>query len=311
VPRFAQRAALRVPAAPDAPLSACPGPAGAPPSARPCLRIGEKELHDFLSYLALNRKVAAATQKQAFNTLLFLFRNVLALPVNTLDPVVRARMGRKLPVVLAVDEVRAIIDKLQGVERLMVTIIYGAGLQLEECLSLRVEDVDFARGCLTIRNGKGKKDRETVLPESAIESLKRHLERVRAFYEEDRSRDLPGVFVPDALGRKCPGYGTEWGWSWLFPRGRLAVDPLSGVVRRYDAYPTTLQQALELAVARAGIAKNATTHTAAQFRYTPRGARLRHQDHTGITGTLRRLHDDDPHARGEAQQAWSAEPDDL
>jgi integron integrase len=163
--------------------------------------------------------------------------------------------------VLSVNEVREVFALLQGTDRLMAVIIYGAGLRLNECLSLRVKDVDFDRRCLTIRAGKGNKDRETVLPERIVGELKRHLADMRRIYEQDRRNKVAGVSVPQALARKYTGAGTEWGWFWVFPSGRLAVDPETGVVRRYHVLPTMLQRAFKLAVARAGIPKNATIHT--------------------------------------------------
>ena len=222
---------------------------------------GEKHLQAFLSYLAVDRHVAAATQRQAFNALLFLFRNVLGVPVLRLESVVRAKIGKPLPVVLSVDEVRRIIGCLRGIDRLMAVIIYGAGLRLGECLSLRVKDIDFERSCLAIRASKGNKDRETVLPERAIGELKAQLAKVRQVYLQDRTRGIEGVSLPEGLARKYPAAGTEWGWFWVFPSDRLSVDPGSGLVRRYHVLPTTLQRAFKLAVARAGIVKNATVHT--------------------------------------------------
>jgi integron integrase len=219
------------------------------------------DLKRFLSHLAMVRRVAAATQRQAFNALLFLYRHVLALEITDLDDVARAKLGRKLPVVLSVAEVRAVIGKLEGIDRLMASLIYGSGMRLEECLSLRVKDIDFSRRCLTIRSGKGNKDRETVLPEGMVAALQRHLAGVRKVYEQDRARGLPGVWLPDALGEKFVRAGTEWPWFWVFPAARLAVDPTSGIVRRWHVYPTTFQRAFKLAVARAGVTKNATVHT--------------------------------------------------
>jgi integron integrase len=143
----------------------------------------------------------------------------------------------------------------------MAVMIYGAGLRLGECLSLRVKDIDFDRSCLTIRAAKGNKDRETVLPERIIGELKNHLAMMKRVYQRDRERNVAGVSIPEGLARNYPSAGTEWGWFWVFPSARLSVDPASGLVRRYHALPTTLQRAFKLAVARAGIAKNATVHT--------------------------------------------------
>jgi integron integrase len=224
-------------------------------------RPTQEHLKFFLSHLAVERKISASTQKLAFNSLLYLFRNVIAVPVQGLECVVRARTGKRLPVVLAVGEVRQVLAQLQGTDRLMASIIYGAGLRLEECLSLRIKDVDFERSCLTIRCGKGNKDRETVLPEKMVAGLRSHLVKVRAIYESDRQKGIPGVQLPEALGRKFPAAGKEWGWFWVFPSHKLSIDPRLGDIRRYHVYPTSFQGAFKLAVARAGIVKSATVHT--------------------------------------------------
>ncbi len=224
-------------------------------------RPSQEQLKCFLSHLAVERKVSASTQKLAFNSLLYLFRNVIAVPVQGLECVVRARSGKRLPVVLTVGEVRQVLAQLQGTDRLIASIIYGAGLRLEECLSLRVKDVDFARSCLTIRCGKGNKDRETVLPEKMVAGLRGHLEAVRQIYANDRQKGIPGVQLPGALGQKSPAAGEDWRWFWVFPSQKLSVDPRSGEVQRYHVYPAGFQGAFKLAVARAGIVKNATVHT--------------------------------------------------
>ena len=221
----------------------------------------QDHLRYFLSHLAVEKKVSASTQRLAFNALLYLFRNVTRVPIRGLESVVRARSGKRLPVVLTVEEVRRVLDCMQGTDRLTATVIYGAGLRLEECLSLRVKDVDFGRSCLTIRCGKGNKDRETVLPEKLVGALRDHLETVRALYDADREKDLPGVDLPGALGQKFPSARKEWGWFWLFPSSKLSIHPRSGEACRYHRYPTSFQNAFKLAVARAGIVKNATVHT--------------------------------------------------
>jgi integron integrase len=226
-----------------------------------CAALTEDDLKNFLSYLAVERRVAPATQRLAFNALLFLFRNILAIEIHGLGTVVPSRVSKRLPVVLAKDEVRNVFSHLEGTHLLMATIIYGAGLRLQECLSLRVKDVDFARNCLTIRCGKGGKDRETVLPESVCQELKRHLMSVHALYDRDRDKSVAGVMLPDALDRKYPSAGEEWGWQWVFPSANLSIDPLTQVVRRFHLYPTTLQKAFRQAVRDAGIVKHATIHT--------------------------------------------------
>ncbi len=223
--------------------------------------LNEEHLKHYLSYLAVERKVAAATQKQAFNALLFLYRKVLGKEIIGLETVIPSHRPRRLPVVLTKEEIRDVFRHLSGVHRLIAAVIYGGGLRLEECLCLRVKDVDFARGCLVIHAGKGDKDRETVLPERLAGELQRHLLRVRALHDRDRRRGLAGVWMPEALARKYGAAAKEWAWFWLFPSSKLSIDPASGVVRRYHLYPTTLQKAFQRAVASSGLVKRATLHT--------------------------------------------------
>ena len=226
-----------------------------------CCALTEQDLKDFLSFLAVERKVAGATQKLAFNALLFFYRYVLDVEIGGLSTVVRSRIGRRLPVVLSREEIRRVFSHLEGTHLLMATIIYGSGMRLQECLSLRVKDVDFSRNCLTIRGGKGNKDRETVLSEKVGDGLRRHLETVRALFDKDRMRSVAGVSLPGALERKYQKAGEEWGWFWVFPSANLCIDPLTREVRRYHVYTTTLQKAFRQAVREAGITKQATIHT--------------------------------------------------
>jgi len=223
--------------------------------------VSQQDLEHFLSHLAVDRKVSATTQRVAFNALLFLFRHVLIKEISGLDGAVRARIPRRLPVVLSRQEVLRIFDQMEGTARLMAGIIYGGGLRLQECLQLRVKDVDFERGCLTIRSGKGDKDRQTLLPESLKNDLQRHLLRVRELHEEDRRNQVEGVWLPNALERKYPNAGKEWAWFWVFPSRKLSIDPVSKIIRRHFLYPTVLGKAFRQAVQRADIAKRATIHT--------------------------------------------------
>ncbi len=223
--------------------------------------IDASHLRDFLSHLAVERNVAKATQNQAFNAILFVYRHVLDKDVDEIRSVVRARTRRRLPVVLTQAEVLRIFEHLKNHNRLMAQLIYGCGLRLMECVRLRVKDVDFERVCLTVKSGKGDKDRATMLPESIYDELRAHLETVRDLYEEDRRAHVAGVWLPDALERKYPNAGKEWGWFWVFPSQKLSVDPRSKIVRRHHVSANNLQKQFRRAVARAGIAKNATVHT--------------------------------------------------
>jgi len=226
-----------------------------------CKKLTESDLKSYLSYLAVEKHISAATQRLAFNALLFLYRHVLIVEINGLGTVVPSKIPRKLPVVLTKEEVTTIFSHMQGTLRLMVTIIYGGGLRLQECLSLRVKDIDFSRGCLTIRAGKGEKDRETILPEKICEEMKRHLEQVRLIYQDDRKKRIAGVVVPGALSQKYPAAGTEWSWFWVFPSSNLSIDPIDHTVRRHHIFPTTIQKAFHDAVQRSGIVKRASIHT--------------------------------------------------
>ncbi len=230
-------------------------------SQKNCNSLKEQDLKNYLSFLAIDKKVAVATQKLVFNALLFLFRNVLSIEINGLSSVVPARVPRKLPVVLTQEEIRQILYNLKGTGVLIAKIIYGGGLRLQECLSLRIKDIDFSRNCLTIRGGKGNKDRETVLPESVCNLLKMHIENTRNIYERDRKNSIEGVSIPGALGSKYMNAGKEWGWFWVFHAANLSVDPLSRVARRHHIYPTTFQKAFRDAVKISGIVKRATVHS--------------------------------------------------
>ena len=228
---------------------------------RPCRTLTDQDVREFLTHLAVERHVAASTQKIAFAAVLYFYRTVLSTEIRGLETVVRARAPRRLPVVLTQDELRCIFARMEGTYRLIAQLIYGTGLRLEECLSLRVKDIDFSRNCLVVYAGKGQKDRQTVLPERLVEQLRRHLGSVRALYDQDRRQGISGVAVPGALASKFENVGTEWGWFWLFPASNLSVDPTANVVRRYHLYPTTLQRAFHGAVKQAGVLKHATVHS--------------------------------------------------
>lgn len=187
------------------------------------------DVKDFLTHLAIDRRVAKATQNQAFNALLFFFRHVLEKDIEDLSGTVRAKTRQRIPVVLSVQEIFRLFEQLRGTHLLMAKIVYGGGLRLGEVIKLRIKDVDFERSCLTIRAGKGDKDRQTVLPESIMDDLQEHLEQVRDIYEKDRKDDIEGVYLPGALEKKHPNAGKEWAWQWLFPSRSLSVDPRAKV----------------------------------------------------------------------------------
>lgn len=220
-----------------------------------------EDVDRFLTHLAVNKKVAASTQNQALSALLYLYRHVLGRDVGNLDGAVRARGRRRLPVVLTRQEVQDVLDRLPDPYDLVGRMVYGCGLRLQECLELRVKDVDFDRGVLTVRSGKGDKDRQTVLPVSLADRWATHLEQVRGWYDADRAKDLPGVALPYALERKYPEAGKDWAWFWAFPTGSLSVDPRTHVARRHHRHPSQIQKRFAQAVREAGITKPATVHS--------------------------------------------------
>ena len=227
--------------------------------------MGAPEVTAFLTFLAVHGKVAASTQNQALSALLFLYREVLGVELPWLDDVVRAKRPQHLPVVLTRDEVRAILQRLDGVPRLMALLLYGAGLRLLECCRLRVKDIDFATNQIVIRDGKGRKDRVTMLPAAVKAPLIAHLERAREQYQADLRHGAGWVELPNALTRKYPNAGRDWGWQWVFPATRFYVERLTGQRRRHHLHESVLQRAVKDAVRGAGIAKQATCHT---FRHS-------------------------------------------
>ncbi len=223
--------------------------------------MGEAEINAFLTHLATEREVSASTQNQALSALLFLYRNVLQRPVGDLGGVVRARRPRRLPVVLTRDEVAAVLDYLDGDLRLMASLMYGAGLRLNECLGLRVQDLDFARGEIVVRGGKGDKDRVTVLPQALRPQLRAHLATVKRIHKADLAAGWGAVELPDALARKYPHASTDWRWQWVFPQRRRWRDPRSGHEGRHHLHETVVQRAMKEAVGASGTTKRAGCHT--------------------------------------------------
>jgi integron integrase len=223
--------------------------------------MGAAEVTRFLTSLAVDDRVAASTQNQALSALLFLYRDVLGQELPWLDEVVRAPRPLRLPIVLSRGEVRALFEQLHGVPRLMALLMYGAGLRLMECCRLRVKDLDFARNELTIRSGKGDKDRVTMLPATAKAELDRHLSVVRAQHQRDLQSGAGWVELPMALARKYPNAGREWAWQWVFPATRIYVERLTGQRRRHHLHESVLQRAVKHAVRSAGIPKPASCHT--------------------------------------------------
>ena len=224
-------------------------------------QMGAPEVEAFLTHLAVAGRVSASTQNQAKAAILFLYREVLARELPWLDGVVQAKAAHHLPVVLTVGEARALLARLTGSHWLLASLLYGAGLRLMEAVRLRVKDVDFVRREIVVRDGKGDKDRVTMLPARLIEPIRDHLARVRRLHEQDLAAGQGEVHLPFALARKYPNAGRSWGWQYVFPSAKLSVDPRSGKVRRHHVDEKGVQRAVKDAVRDAGIVKPATPHT--------------------------------------------------
>jgi integron integrase len=227
--------------------------------------MGASEVQGFLTHLAVKRGVAPSTQNQALQALLFLYKRVLGVELPWLDEVVRAGQARRRPVVLSRTEVTAVLDHLAGHYRLIANLLYGSGLRLAECLRLRVKDLDLERKELIVRDGKGGKDRITVLPLTILPQLRAHLSKLNAWFHRERKAMRPGVSLPTALARKYPTAATSWGWQYLFPSVSISVDPYGSGRVRHHVHPKTVQRAVHRAVRLARITKPASCHT---FRHS-------------------------------------------
>ena len=227
--------------------------------------MGEEEIRAYLSHLAVNRNVAASTQNVALAALLFLYRDVLKKNLARIEDIERARLPTRLPVVFTREEVRALMKRLSGVDLIAASLMYGAGLRLMECLRLRVKDIDFSYNQITIRSGKGEKDRVTMLPASLKEPLRCHLLNVRLIHQTDLRQGLGEVYLPYALERKFSGAARQWGWQYVFPAQGLTRDPRSGNLRRHHVHESKIQRAVKNAIRASRITKRGSCHT---FRHS-------------------------------------------
>jgi integron integrase len=234
-------------------------------SCREDLADGERKIEAFLTDLAVRGKVAASTQNQAMNALVFLYRKVLDKPLAEVIDAVRAERKVNVPVVLTREEVSGVISVMEGVPQLIVKLLYGSGLRILEAVRLRVKDVDFAMKQVTVRSGKGEKDRFTTLSASLIPLLQNHLRRVKEFHEKDLAEGHGAVYLPYALERKYPGAARDWNWQYIFPARDVSTDPLTGVVRRHHVDPAVVNKAIKAAARRAGVTKMISAHT---FRHS-------------------------------------------
>jgi len=227
--------------------------------------MGENEIEAFLTHLAVDLKVASSTQNQAFNALLFLYRQVLKIDIIDEINAVRAKRSKRLPTVMTKSETSRVIAGISGVHKLMAMLLYGCGLRTMECMRLRVKDIDFKMNQIVVRDGKGMKDRITLLSETVKPLLKEHLERIRMIHRADLAKGYGRVYLPYALERKYRNANRQWGWQYVFPSKSLSKDPRSGEIRRHHINETTLHKAVKNAVYLAGINKPVSCHT---FRHS-------------------------------------------
>jgi integron integrase len=223
--------------------------------------MGADEIRQYLSHLANDGNVAASTQNVAFFALLFLYREVLLIDLPIIEGVERAKRPRRVPVVLTLEEVKRVLARISGTHHLMASLLYGSGLRLMECVRLRVKDLDFDYRQIIVRDGKGQKDRRTILPEPLIEHLRHHLARVRLQHDEDVRQGCGSVYLPYALERKYPHALTEWIWQYAFPASKISIDPRSGLRRRHHTSEDRLQRVVKEAIKHAEIDKRASCHT--------------------------------------------------
>jgi integron integrase len=223
--------------------------------------MAETEIRQFLSHLAVNTRVSASTQTVALSALLFLYRDVLKTELRYVDHIERARPSQKLPVVFSRDEVQAVLARLSGTDHLIACMLYGSGLRLMEAIRLRVKDIDFGRREMCVREGKGAKDRVTMLPASIIPLLHSHLSKVRVVHQTDLKDGYGEVGLPFALAKKYPHAAREWGWQFAFPSINLSRDPRSGIVRRHHISPNYIQRAVKTAIRLAHLNRNGSCHT--------------------------------------------------
>ncbi len=226
--------------------------------------MGEKEIGEYLTYLAIERKISPSTQNQALNSIIYLYKYILKIDLGEIKKL-RPRGSKHLPTVLTPGEAHNILSLLSGENRLMGKLLYGSGLRVSECLNLRIKDLDFKMSQIVVRDSKGNKDRITMLPQSLRDPLKEHLVGVKSLYDDDLKNRVEGVYLPHALARKNPNAGKEWIWQWVFPSKSLSKDPRSGIIRRHHRHASNLRKFVKAATRKAGIHKQVTPHT---FRHS-------------------------------------------
>lgn len=223
--------------------------------------MGVPEIEAFLAHLVTHDNVAASTQNQALSALIFLYKQVLNQELTAYIQTLAAKRPERLPVVMTKEEVSRVMQELSGIHALMAKLLYGTGMRINECLRLRVTDIDFGQQFIMVRNGKGGKDRDTLLPQTLTDELHQQLHWAKSIFEYDRAQKNPGVSLPNALAKKYPNAPKEWRWQYLFPADNLSTDPRTGLIWRHHVHESSLQKAVRKAVQNAGIPKHATCHT--------------------------------------------------
>ena len=223
--------------------------------------MGGKEIGEFITHLAKNKKVSASTQNQALCAIVFLYKNVLNKELENTISIYWSKRPKKLPVVFTKSEAIEVLNKLKGTHWLVGMLLYGSGLRLSESLELRVKDIEFGYNQIRVRDSKGEKDRITMLPKKIVQPLKDHLNKVKIIHEEDLKNGFGSVYLPYAIERKYPNAKFEWHWQYVFPATRISTDPRSGIQRRHHLYDTVIQKAVKQAIRAAGINKHASCHT--------------------------------------------------
>jgi integron integrase len=224
-------------------------------------KMGALQINQYLTYLAVKKNVAAATQNQALNAIVFMYKHLLFKEVNQIGDYVRAKRSQKIPVVLSKDEANLLFNNLSGVYKLIAGLLYGSGLRIMECMRLRIKDVDFKYKCMTVRDGKGQKDRVTILSDKIVHRLKLQIEKAKIIHRQDLNDGHGTVYLPFAIERKYKNAGKDWRWQFVFPAPNLSIDPRTGIKRRHHLSENRMQKEMHLAVQKSGIPKPASCHT--------------------------------------------------
>lgn len=224
-------------------------------------KMGSSQINQYLTFLAVKKNVAASTQNQALNAIVFMYKHLLKKDVNQIGDYVRAKRSQKIPVVLLKDEVNLLFDHLAGVYKLIAGLLYGSGLRIMECMRLRIKDVDFKYKCIIVRDGKGQKDRVTILPDIIIHRLKLQIEKAKIIHRQDLNDGLKPIYLPFAIERKYKNAGKDWRWQYVFPAPQISTDPRTGIKRRHHLSENRMQREIHIAVQKSGISKPASCHT--------------------------------------------------